>query len=74
MIKIIHDPVRCRGITLLSRVMKLQERFLDQRIREWVEQEIGEEQQTFRKGRGVMDGMFTLRESWWRRGWRCKVK
>ena len=48
--------------TLLSHIMKLLERILDVRIRKKVEQELGEEQQGFRKGRGTTDGMFALRQ------------
>ena len=40
--------------------MKLLERFLDKRLREIVEQELGEEQLCFRKRRGTTDGMFSL--------------
>ena len=39
---------------------KLLERILDGRNQERVEQELGEEQQGFRKGRGTTDGMFAL--------------
>ena len=42
--------------------MKVLERILDGRIRKRVEMEIGEEQQGFRKGRGMTDGMFALRQ------------
>ena len=42
--------------------MKVLERILDGRIRKSVEMEIGEEQQGLRKGRGMTDGMFTLRQ------------
>ena len=48
--------------TLLSHIMKLLERILDVRIRKKVEQELGEEQQGFRKGRRTTDGMFALRQ------------
>ena len=57
-----QDPGKYRGITLLSHIMKLLERILDGRIRKKVEQELGEEQQGFRKGRGTTDGMFALRQ------------
>ena len=56
------DPGKYRGITLLSHIMKLRTRFLDGRIRKRVEQELGEGQQGFRKGRGMTDGMFALRQ------------
>ena len=42
--------------------MKLQERILDKRLRERFEHELGEEQLSFRKGRGTTDGMFSLRQ------------
>ena len=61
-----EDPGKYRGIMLLSHVMKVLERIQDGRIRKSVEMEIGEEQQGFRKGRGMMAGMmagmFTLRQ------------
>ena len=55
-----QDPGKCRCITFLSHIMKLLERTLDARIRKRVEQELGEEQQGFRKGKGTTDGMFAL--------------
>ena len=57
-----QDTGKFRGITLLSHIMKLLERILDNRLRESVEQELGEEQLGFRKGRGTIDGMFSLRQ------------
>ena len=41
--------------------MKLLERILDKRLRERVEQELGEEHLGFRKGGGTSDGMVSLR-------------
>ena len=58
----VQDPGKYRGITLLSHIIKLLERILDVRIRRKVEQELGEEKQRFRKGRGTTDGMFALRQ------------
>ena len=58
----VYDPGKYRGITLLSHVLKVLERVLDGRIRRIVECEMGEEQQGFRRGRGMADGMFTLRQ------------
>ena len=52
----VQNPGKYRGITLLSHTMKLLERILDVRIRKKIEQELGEEQQGFRKGRGTTDG------------------
>ena len=40
-----HDPVKYRGITLLSQVLKLLERVLDTRIRKIVEGDFGGKQQ-----------------------------
>ena len=58
----VQDPGEYRGITLLSHIMKLLERILGGTIRKKVEQELGEEQQGFRKGRGTTDRMFALRQ------------
>ena len=58
----VHDPVKYRGITLLSNVLKMLEMILDGRIRRIVQCEMGEEQQGFRRGKGPVDGMFTLRQ------------
>ena len=58
----VPDPENYRGITLLSHIMKVLERILDGRIRKRVEQELGEEQQGFRKSRVTTDGMFALRQ------------
>ena len=57
----VQDPGKYQGITLLGHIMKLLERILDARIQKKVEQELGGEQQGFRKGRGTTDGMFALR-------------
>ena len=57
-----RHPEKHRGITLLIHIIKLRASFLDGRIRKGVEQELGEEQQGFRKGRGTTDGMFALRQ------------
>ena len=56
----VHDPVKYRGITLLSQVLKLLERVLEARIRRRVEGDFREEQQGFRKVRGTADGMYVL--------------
>ena len=57
----VHDLGKYRGITLLSQVLKLLERVLDARMRRRrVEDDFGEEQQWFRKGRGTADGMYVL--------------
>ena len=49
--RLLNDPGKYRGITLLNQVLKLLERVLDARIRRIVEGDFGEEQQGFRKGR-----------------------
>ena len=54
---------KAQGNTVTSsHIIKLLERILDGRIRKRVEQELGEGQQGFRKGRGMTDGMFVLRQ------------
>ena len=58
----IHDPVRYRGITLLSQALKLMEGILDARVRHIVERKIRENQLGFRKGRGTDDGLFAIRQ------------
>ena len=62
-----QDTGKYRGITLLSHIMKLLERILDNMLRERVKHNLGEEQMGFRKGRGTTDGlgsdgMFSLRK------------
>ena len=47
----VHDPGKCRGITLLNHVLKLLERVLDAMIRRRVEGDFGEERQGFGKER-----------------------
>ena len=58
----VQAPRKYRGITLVSHTMKLLKRILDGRIRKRIDQELGEEQHGFRKGRGTTDGMFALRQ------------
>ena len=58
----VHNPGKYRGITLLSHILKVLERILDGRIRKRVECDMLEEQRGFRRGRGMADGMFTLRQ------------
>ena len=58
----VQDAGKYRGHLLRSHVMKVQERILDGTMRKSVEMEIREKQQGFRKGRGMTDGMFTLRQ------------
>ena len=52
----VHDPEKYTAITLLSHILKMLERILDGRIRRILECEMGEEQQGFRRGRGMVDG------------------
>ena len=47
---------------LLNQALTLMERILDARLRHIVESKIGENQLGFRKGRGVDDGLFTIRQ------------
>ena len=68
----VQDLRKSRGITLLSHNMKVLERILCGKIRKNVEMEI-REQQGFIKGKGMMDGMVTLRQLV-ERGWRCKIR
>ena len=58
----IHDPGRYIRITLLSQALELTERILDAKVRQIVESKIGENQLGFRKGRGMDDGLFTIRQ------------
>ena len=58
---VVHDSGKYRGIMLLSHVLKMLERILDGRIRRIVECEMGEEQQSFRRGRCTADRMFSLK-------------
>ena len=51
-----------RGISLLSVPGKVYTRVLQQRIRRYVEEIVGEEQAGFRKGRGTVDQIFTIRQ------------
>ena len=58
----VYYPGKYQSIMLLSHVVKVLERILDGRIRRIVECEMGKEQQGFRRGRGMADGMFTLKQ------------
>ena len=58
----VQDTGRSRGITGLSRVIKVLERILDRKIGKIVERKRGEKHQGFRKGRGITDGMFMLKQ------------
>ena len=58
------DKLECsnyRGISLMSVVGKLYGRVLINRVMRLTEERVGEEQGGFRKGRGCMDQVFTLR-------------
>ena len=46
----VHDPVKYRGITLLSQVLELQERVLDAWIRRRVDGDFGEKSKGSRSG------------------------
>ena len=58
----VHDPEKYRGITLVSKILKLLERALYARIRRRVEGDFGEEQQGFRKRRGTSYVRYVLRQ------------
>lgn len=51
-----------RGISLMDHIAKLYERMIECRLREIVEQSLGEEQHGYRKGRGTTDLIFSLRQ------------
>ena len=51
-----------RGISLLSVPGKVYTRVLQQRLRRYVEEIVGEEQAGFRRGRGTVDQIFTIRQ------------
>ena len=51
-----------RGISLLSVVGKVYGKVIIERIREWTEHKVGEEQSGFRAGRGCMDQVFAVRQ------------
>ena len=59
-----HDPLKYRGITLLSVVGKLYTTVLYQRISKWCEEReiIAEEQAGFRHNRSTVDQLFILHE------------
>ena len=50
-----------RGISLLSHISKIYERILERRLREVVENKLGEWQHGFRPGRGTLDLIFVLK-------------
>src|ERR1700733_4837505 len=51
-----------RAISLLSIAGKVYTKILQMRLKRYVEEEMSEEQAGFRKGRGTMDQIFTLRQ------------
>lgn len=51
-----------RGITLLSVALKVYERLLDKRLKLVTEEQLDEVQSGFRKGRGVQDHIFTMKQ------------
>lgn len=57
-----RDCKNYRGITLLSIVSKVYERLLDNILKETVELEMDESQCGFRKGRGIQDHIFTIKQ------------
>ena len=59
----IHEPGRCRGITLLNQALTFMEMILDAMVRHIVNSKIGEIQLGFRKVRETDDGLFAIRQS-----------
>ena len=57
-----QDPEKYRDITILSQVLKLLEQLFERRLRLQIGHEIGEEQQSFKKGRSTSDGVFVARQ------------
>ena len=51
-----------RGITILSTVLKVYERIIERRLKVNIEKQLEEPQCGFRKGRGVQDHIFTLKQ------------
>lgn len=51
-----------RGITILSTVLKVYERILEKRLKNKIDCHLEESQSAFRKGRGVQDHIFTVRQ------------
>lgn len=51
-----------RGITLLSVMLKTYERILEKRLQSIIEIQLEEPQSGFRKGRGIQDHIFTLKQ------------
>uniref|UniRef100_A0A1Y1JWU5 Reverse transcriptase domain-containing protein n=1 Tax=Photinus pyralis TaxID=7054 RepID=A0A1Y1JWU5_PHOPY len=57
-----RDCNNYRGITLLSAALKTYERILQKRLSEYTEPTLDESQSAFRKGRGVQDHVFTIKQ------------
>jgi Reverse transcriptase (RNA-dependent DNA polymerase) len=57
-----RDCNNYRGITLLSTALKTYERILENRLRKYTEPTLDESQSAFRKGRGVQDHIFTMKQ------------
>lgn len=51
-----------RGITLLSVVAKVYERILEEKLRNKIEQQLAESQSGFRRGYGIQDHIFTIKQ------------
>lgn len=51
-----------RGITLLSTMVKIYERILEKRLKTTTEAQMEDAQSGFRKGRGVQDHIFTMKQ------------
>lgn len=57
-----RDCNNYRGVTLLSNVSKIYERLLDNRLKTKIESQLEESQSGFRKGRGIQDHIFTIKQ------------
>lgn len=51
-----------RGITMISVIAKMYERILDNRLKLQIETQLEDSQSGFRKGRGVQDHIFTIKQ------------
>lgn len=63
-----RDCRNYRGITMISIVAKMYERILDNRLKIQIETQLEDTQSGFRKGRGVQDHIFTIKQIMEKRG------
>lgn len=57
------DPCKYRGVSIGSTVCKLIVNIILERIRPWYEDQLLEEQNGFRKGRGTTDGIYVVKRT-----------